>query len=172
MNPFWSNANVMITGVSGTLGSALSKELLSPEYDIRRLAGIARKWQPVELLRKSLDDSRFRPLIGDIRDIDRLRIAFRGIDYVFHAAAFKSVDLCEYNPSGALSQNCLGAQNVFHVALDCGVKKVILISSDKSCNPRNTYGKSKALAESLAVAWNSYGGADGTRYSVSRYGNV
>src|SRR3990167_477582 len=172
MNPFWSNSNVMITGVSGTLGSALSKELLSPEYGIRRLAGIARKGQPVEALQRSLDDSRFRPLIGDIRDIDRLRIAFRRIDYIFHAAAFKSVNLGEYNPGEILSINGDGTKNVLQVALECGVKKVIFISSDKATLPVSTYGKSKALGESLVVAWNSYGGADGTRYACARYGNV
>ena len=172
LNPFWYGKNILITGVSGTLGSALSRELLSPEYGIRRLAGIARKWQPIETLQRELDDSRFRPFIGDIRDLDRLQIAFRKVDYIFHAAALKSVDLCEYNPSEALATNCLGSQNVLRAALDCGVKRVILVSSDKSCLPQNTYGKTKALSESLAIAWNSYSGGDGTRFSCARWGNV
>ena len=172
MTDFWRGANVLITGVSGTLGTALSKHLLSDEYGISRLAGIARKWQPVKELETKLSDKRFRPFIGDVRDIERLRLALRGVDIVIHAAALKDVLLGQYNPTEIVQTNVSGSDNVFRAALDCGVKRVMFISSDKACNADNAYGSSKHLAECLAVSYNSYSGSGETRYSACRYGNV
>lgn len=167
---FFLGANVLITGVSGSLGSALARELLKPEYDLKRLAGIARKWQPIRELDAELNDARFRPLIGDIRDIERLRLAFRGVDYVVHAAALKDVILGGYNPGELSSINISGTENVLRAAIDCGVKRVLVVSSDKAADPLNAYGTSKRMAEDLTVAYNFYA-ADG-RFAVGRWGNV
>ena len=165
-------ANVLITGVTGSLGNALSRELLRPEYGVKRLAGMARKWQPMEALERELNDKRFRAFIGDIRDIERLRTAFRGVDYVFHAAALKAIHYAEYDPRETLLSNCNGTSNVLQAAMECDVKRVMAISSDKACDPSSSYGASKKMTEVLAVGYNSISGAEGTRYAACRYGNV
>src|SRR3990167_4138509 len=94
----FKGANVLITGATGSLGNALSKELLDPEYGIKRLGGLGRRWQSMRDLQDSLNDSRFRPLIGDICDPVRLSLAMKGIDFVWHAAAFKDQILARYEP--------------------------------------------------------------------------
>src|SRR3990167_6266284 len=110
-NIFWRGASVAITGITGSLGTALSKELLKPEYNISRLVGISRKWQDQDRLRHELDN------------IDRLRLAFDGIEYLFHAAALKDVKSCWYNPVEALAINGIGTVNVLQASRDCGVRK-------------------------------------------------
>jgi len=174
-NIFWRGACVGITGITGSLGTALSKELLKPEYNISRLVGISRKWQDQDRLRKELDnDDRLRLFIGDIRDIDRLRLAFDGVEYLVHAAALKDVKSCWYNPVEALTINGIGTVNVLQASRDCRVKKVIVISSDKGVAPAsgNLYGATKAVCESVAVSYNNYSASRQTRYAVARYGNV
>ena len=174
-NIFWRGASVAITGITGSLGTALSKELLKPEYNISRLVGISRKWQDQDRLRHELDnDDRLRLFIGDIRDVDRLKLAFDGIEYLFHAAALKDVKSCWYNPVEALTINGIGTVNVLQASRDCGVRKVIVISSDKGVAPAsgNLYGATKAVCESVAVSYNNYSASRKTRYSVARYGNV
>ena len=91
-------------------------------------------------------DVRLRFFIGDVRDAERLKMAFRGVDYVIHAAALKQVPTLEYNPFEAIKTNIMGTQNVIHAALYCGVKKVIFISTDKAANPANLYGATKLCA--------------------------
>ena len=167
---FFYKSNILITGVSGSFGSALSRELLKPEYGIKRLAGIARKWQPIAELQRELNDDRFRPMIGDIREIERLRLAFRDVDYVFHAGAIKDVILGTYNPGELVATNITGTENVLRAAIDCDVRRVLVVSSDKAADPMNAYGTSKRMAEDLTVAYNSYA-ADG-RFAAGRWGNV
>jgi len=174
-NIFWRGACVGITGITGSLGTALSKELLRPEYNISRLVGISRKWQDQDRLRKELgDNDRLRLFIGDIRDIDRLRLALDGVEYLVHAAAIKSVPACWYNPTEAVSINGQGTINVLQAARDAGVKRVIVISSDKAVAPAsgNLYGATKAVCESVTVSYNNYSASRQTRYAVARYGNV
>src|SRR3989338_11094623 len=113
-----------------------------------------------------------RYFIGDVRDLDRLRRAMHGVNLVVHAAALKQVPACEYNPFEAVKTNILGAQHVIEAAIDCGVKQVIAISSDKAVNPINLYGATKLCAEKLFVQGNAYGAAYGTALSCVRYGNV
>jgi len=160
-NIFWRGACVGITGITGSLGTALSKELLRPEYNISRLVGISRKWQDQDRLRKELgDNDRLRLFIGDIRDIDRLRLALDGVEYLVHAAAIKSVPACWYNPTEAVSINGQGTINVLQAARDAGVKRVIVISSDKAVAPAsgNLYGATKAACESYIQTYASYYG--------------
>ncbi|OGP64298.1 MAG: UDP-N-acetylglucosamine 4,6-dehydratase (inverting), partial [Deltaproteobacteria bacterium RBG_16_42_7] len=113
-----------------------------------------------------------RYFIGDVRDKDRLYRAFYGVDYVIHAAALKQVPLSERNPFEAVKTNVLGAENVINAAIDCEVKRVIALSTDKAANPVNLYGATKLCSDKLFVAGNSYSGYHGTRFSVVRYGNV
>jgi UDP-N-acetylglucosamine 4,6-dehydratase len=113
-----------------------------------------------------------RFFIGDVRDADRLRRAFAGIETVFHTAALKQVPSSEYNPTEAIHTNIGGAENVIAAAIDCGVKKVIALSTDKAANPINLYGATKLCSDKLFVAGNAYSGGVGPQFSVVRYGNV
>jgi UDP-N-acetylglucosamine 4,6-dehydratase len=113
-----------------------------------------------------------RFFLGDIRDKDRLRLAFDGVDYVVHAAALKHVPILEYNPFEAVKTNIIGAQNIIEVAIEKGVKKVVALSTDKAVSPVNLYGATKLTMEKLFIAGNAYAGAKETSFSIVRYGNV
>ncbi|HEY7545695.1 MAG TPA: UDP-N-acetylglucosamine 4,6-dehydratase (inverting), partial [Blastocatellia bacterium] len=113
-----------------------------------------------------------RYFIGDVRDVERLRRAMRGVDVVVHAAALKQVPACEYNPIEAVMTNVMGAKNIIDAALDSGVSKVLALSTDKAVNPVNLYGATKLVAEKLFVQANAYSGTGPTRFSCVRYGNV
>jgi len=115
-------------------------------------------------------DSRVRWFIGDVRDGTRLRRAVAEVDYVVHAAALKHIDKCEYDPMEAVHTNVYGARNVINAAIDCGVKKVLAISSDKAANPINLYGATKLCADKLFIAANAYSPKQ-TAFSVVRFGN-
>lgn len=118
-------------------------------------------------------DSCVRGFIGDIRDLDRLRMAMEGIDIVVHAAALKQVQSCEYNPLETIKTNIYGSQNVIQAALDCNVEKVLAISTDKAVAPLNLYGSTKMVMERLFINANSYRGKNHrTKFSATRYGNV
>lgn len=113
-----------------------------------------------------------RGFIGDIRDLERLRMAMQGIDIVIHAAALKQVQSCEYNPFETVKTNILGSQNVIQAALDNNVEKVIAISTDKAVAPLNLYGSTKMVMEKLFINANSYRGNKRTKFCCTRYGNV
>ena len=113
-----------------------------------------------------------RFFIGDVRDEWRLRVAMNGVDYVIHAAALKQVPACEYNPNEAIKTNVSGAMNVINACLGTGVKKVVALSTDKAVNPINLYGGTKLVSDKLFCAANAYGGRDGVKFAVVRYGNV
>ena len=113
-----------------------------------------------------------RYFIGDVRDRDRLRRAFSGVDVVIHAAAMKQIVAAEYNPTECIATNVLGAQNVIDAAIEAGVKKVVALSTDKAANPINLYGATKLCSDKLFIAANNLSGDQKTRFSVVRYGNV
>ena len=118
-------------------------------------------------------DPRLRYVLGDVRDESRLLRAFRGVDYVVHAAALKQVPAAEYNPSEFVATNVNGAQNVINAAIDCDVKNVIALSTDKAVNPINLYGATKLCSDKLFIHGNAYVGQHGNpRFGVVRYGNV
>jgi UDP-N-acetylglucosamine 4,6-dehydratase len=117
-------------------------------------------------------DSRLRFFVGDIRDRDRLRSAFRGVDIVVHAAAMKHVPICEYNPFEAVQTNIHGARNIIEAAIEAGVERVLALSTDKAVAPVNLYGATKLCMEKLFIAANAYAGDLKTRFSLVRYGNV
>src|SRR3989338_8052699 len=122
-------------------------------------------------MERELQDKRLRFFLGDIRDEVRLERAFSDVDIVVHAAALKQVPMLEYNPLEALKTNVNGSQNVIEAAINQGVEKVLLISTDKAAYPGNLYGATKLCAERLCIAANSYS-ANKTSFSVVRYGNV
>jgi UDP-N-acetylglucosamine 4,6-dehydratase len=165
-------ASVLITGGTGSLGKSLVEYLLK-KTKVRRIAILSRDELKQQHLRLQFgDDSRLRWFLGDIRDIDRLKRAFHGVDYVIHAAALKQVDTGEYNPMEFIKTNVLGSQNVIDASIDAGVKRVVALSTDKASSPINLYGATKLTADKLFVAANNYSFTYGTTFSVVRYGNV
>lgn len=169
---FWKGKRVLITGGTGTFGCAFV-ERLSSMKEVGRIIVFSRDELKQHEMRQVVKDPRVEYFIGDIRDVERLRRAFNGVDIVVHAAALKQVPALEYNPLEAVKTNVLGTQNVIDAALDRGVEHVLTISSDKAVHPVNLYGATKLTAERLTTASNAYRGQSGkTRLSVMRYGNV
>jgi UDP-N-acetylglucosamine 4,6-dehydratase len=167
-----SGSSVLITGGTGSLGKALIEYLLK-ETKVRRIAIFSRDELKQQHLRIEFkDDPRLRWFLGDIRDLDRLKRALHGVDFVIHAAALKQVDTGEYNPMEFVKTNVLGSQNVIDASIEAGVKRVVALSTDKASSPINLYGATKLTADKLFVAANNYGFAYGTTFSVVRYGNV
>lgn len=167
-----TGATVLITGGTGSLGKALTRELLD-NHDVRRLIILSRdELKQLECRQLFNDDPRLRWFIGDVRDRNRLMRAFHGVDFVIHAAALKQVDTAEYNPFEFVETNVRGSQNVIDAAIDSGVKKVVALSTDKASSPVNMYGATKLCADRLFITANHYAAAYETRFSVVRYGNV
>jgi len=165
-------ASILITGGTGSLGSSLVRYLLT-HSNARRIAIFSRDELKQQHLRMEFqDDSRLRWFLGDVRDLDRLKRAFHGVDYVIHTAALKQVDTGEYNPMEFIKTNVLGSQNVIDASIDSGVKRVVALSTDKASSPINLYGATKLTADKLFVAANNYSFTYGTTFSVVRYGNV
>lgn len=165
-------ASALITGGTGSLGKSLVQYLLS-ETKVRRIAIFSRDELKQHDLRIHFeDDTRLRWFLGDIRDLERLKRAFHGVDLVIHAAALKQVDTGEYNPMEFIKTNVLGSQNVIEASIDAGVKRVVALSTDKASSPINLYGATKLTADKLFVAANNYSYTYGTTFSVVRYGNV
>lgn len=171
MRDTWQDQSVLLTGGSGTLGTALALSYL--DRPPKRLVIYSRGWQAQnELAAKLGRVSWVRFFIGDVLDALRLRRALDGIDVVIHAAAMKEIHAVEYNPRPAIHNNVLGTENVINESIDADVDKLLVISTDKAVAAKNLYGKTKALAESLAVASNAYTTNKRTKISVARYGNV
>ena len=164
--------NLLVTGGTGSFGRKFT-EIVLAERKPERLCCYSRdELKQYEMQMAHLNESAMRYFIGDVRDLERLRRAFEGVDVVIHAAALKQVESCEYNPREAVLTNITGTMNVIEAAIDVGVSKVVLVSSDKAVHPVNLYGATKACAEKLIVQGNSYSGETGPRFSVVRYGNV
>jgi UDP-N-acetylglucosamine 4,6-dehydratase len=177
-------SSILITGGTGTFGRAfIGAALRHSVWDVNKGIGYAPIYGRVISL--SRDEQKaaamvdefghypaFRAWIGDVRDRDRLAMAFRGVDIVIHAAALKRVDQGAYSPSEILQTNITGTMNVVTEAIEAGVKKVVVISSDKAVAPTNIYGASKFCAECYAVSANNYGHKTGTSIAAVRYGNV
>jgi UDP-N-acetylglucosamine 4,6-dehydratase len=165
-------ASVLITGGTGSLGKSLVEYFLN-QTKVRRIVVLSRDELKQQHLRMEFqDDSRLRWFLGDVRDLERLKRAFHGVDYVIHAAALKQVDTGEYNPMEFIKTNVLGSQNVIDAAIDAGVKRVVALSTDKASSPINLYGATKLTADKLFIAANNFSFAYGTTFSVVRYGNV
>lgn len=170
---YLKNKSVLITGATGSFGQKCVKTLLE-NSEAEKIIIFSRDELKQSQMLTSLPDPKeqLRFFIGDVRDLQRLQRAFKGVDYVIHAAALKQVPALEYNPMEAIQTNILGTQNVINAAIDRGVKKVLLVSTDKAANPANLYGATKLCAEKLIVSSNAYVGDKSTRFSAVRYGNV
>lgn len=170
-----SGKSILITGGTGSLGKELTRTILARWPDVKRLVIFSRDEQKQFLMAEEFPESRYpalRYFIGDVRDIDRLKRAFTGVDYVIHAAAMKHVHIAEYNPDECVKTNVGGAENVIRAALGSGVTKVVALSTDKACAPTNLYGATKLTSDKLFIAANNIRGTQDIRFSVVRYGNV
>ena len=167
----FNNKTILITGGTGSFGKKFIKILLE-KYHPKKLIVYSRDELKQLEMQQIFSDSPMRYFIGDVRDEARLCHAMYKVDYVVHAAALKQVPAAEYNPMECIKTNVHGAQNVINAAIECGVKKVIALSTDKAANPVNLYGATKLCADKLFTAANNMVGDRETRFSVVRYGNV
>ena len=169
------NKSILITGGTGSLGKALTKTILERWPDIKRLVIYSRDEQKQFQMAQEYPDLTYKAIryfIGDVRDLDRLKRAFTGIDYVIHAAAMKHVHIAEYNPDECIKTNVGGAENVIKASLSSNVSRVVALSTDKACAPINLYGATKLTSDKLFIAANNIKGVQDIKFSVVRYGNV
>ena len=166
------NKKILITGGTGSLGRALTKRLLAEKVDVVRI--FSRNENKQVTMQSEFNDERLRFLIGDVRDLPRLRRALEGIDIVFHAAALKHVPIIEYNPFEAINTNVIGSRNVVEACLSENVDTVIGVGTDKAVSPLNTYGATKLLMVKLFTTASNYLDKDKhkTKFISLRYGNV
>jgi UDP-N-acetylglucosamine 4,6-dehydratase len=168
----FDDSSILITGGTGSLGKSLVSRLLA-NTNARRIIIFSRDELKQSNMRNEVgEDSRLRWFIGDIRDLERLKRALHGVDFVIHAAALKQVDTGEYNPMEFIKTNVIGSSNVIEACIDSGVKKVVALSTDKASSPINLYGATKLTADKLFIAANSYSSSYSSTFSVVRYGNV
>ncbi|HVI07434.1 MAG TPA: UDP-N-acetylglucosamine 4,6-dehydratase (inverting) [Candidatus Binatia bacterium] len=168
----WSEQEVLVTGGTGSFGKKFV-EIMLREYHPKRLVIFSRdELKQHDMRAAGFDHSSLRYFIGDVRDPGRLQRALAGISVVVHAAALKQVPACEYNPFEAIQTNIMGGRNVIDAAIDQGVERILALSTDKAVNPINLYGATKLCAEKMFVQANAYAGAQNTRFSCARYGNV
>ncbi|MCW0234945.1 MAG: UDP-N-acetylglucosamine 4,6-dehydratase (inverting) [Ferrovibrio sp.] len=169
-----TDTSILVTGGTGSFGKAFIRHLLD-QTRVRRIAVYSRdehKQSDLALALNAADHERVRFFIGDIRDLDRLSMAMKNVDYVVHAAAMKIVPAAEYNPFECIQTNIIGAENVVRASLQHSVKRIIALSTDKAASPINLYGATKLASDKIFVAANHLAGGDGGRFSVVRYGNV
>lgn len=169
-----NNKTILVTGGTGSFGKCFTKYVLE-HYNPKKVIIYSRdefkQWLMANDFKEYQEKLRF--FIGDVRDLSRMKRAFKDVDYVIHAAAMKQVPACEYNPNEAIKTNIEGAQNVIEAALDSeSIKKVVALSTDKAVNPVNLYGGTKLVSDKLFIAANAYVGQKDINFSIVRYGNV
>ena len=170
-----NNKTVLITGGTGSFGKKCVIFLLK-KFKLKKLIIFSRdelkQFHMSNELKNIKTKTKLRFFLGDVRDRERLSLAFKRVDYVIHAAALKQITMAEYNPQECIKTNIYGAENVIHAAIERQVKKVIALSTDKACNPINLYGATKLASDKLFISSNTLSGPDKTIFSVVRYGNV
>ena len=167
----FKNKTILITGGTGSIGTGIVKQLL--ECKPKMIKILTNDENSIFESRKLLGEiSQIKYIVGDIRDNDRLRLAMRNVNIVFHAAAMKHIDICEQNPFDAVKTNVVGTSNILEASIIEGVSKFVLISTDKATNPTTTLGASKLLAERLTQDASSYVEGKKTIFSIVRFGNV
>lgn len=167
--------SILITGGTGSLGKALTKHILSNHPEVKKVIIFSRDEQKQFQMAQEYPSNQYpqiRFFIGDVRDKERVKRAFKGVDYVIHAAAMKHVPIAEYNPEECVKTNIDGARNVIDACLETNVERVVALSTDKACAPINLYGATKLASDKLFVAANNIKGWNPIRFSVVRYGNV
>jgi UDP-N-acetylglucosamine 4,6-dehydratase (inverting) len=170
-----NDTSILVTGGTGSFGKSFIRAVLKRWPDIKRLIVFSRDEQKQYQMAQELPPDKYKALryfIGDVRDYDRLKRAFEGVDYVVHAAAMKHVPIAEYNPIECIKTNVNGAENIITAALDSGIKRVVALSTDKASSPINLYGATKLCSDKLFIAANNFKGTRDIRFSVVRYGNV
>ena len=167
----FNNANILITGGTGSFGKKYTQILLQ-KYKPNKIIIYSRDELKQYEMAQKFNDKCMRYFIGDVRDLSRLEKAMDGVDYVIHAAALKHVPIAEYNPMECIKTNVMGAENVINASIKNQIKRVIALSTDKAANPINLYGATKLASDKLFIAANNIKGSQDTIFSVVRYGNV
>ena len=167
----FNDKTILITGGTGSFGKQFVRTILQ-RYNPKKVIIYSRDELKQFEMAQKYNDKCMRYFIGDVRDLERLKKAMNGVDYVVHAAALKHVPIAEYNPMECIKTNVMGAQNVIDASIAEGIKKVIALSTDKAANPINLYGASKLASDKLFVAANNLRGDNDISFSVVRYGNV
>ena len=174
-NHMLDNKTLLVTGGTGSFGHCFTKYVLE-HYNPKKIIIYSRdEYKQFVMSNEPVykeHAAQMRFFIGDVRDGARLERAMEGVDYVIHAAALKQVPACEYNPVEAIKTNVTGAENVINASLNCGVKRVVALSTDKAVNPVNLYGATKMVSDKLFIAANAYSGSKDINFSIVRYGNV
>jgi UDP-N-acetylglucosamine 4,6-dehydratase len=165
---FGKSSTLLITGGTGSFGNAILRRFLNS--DLQEIRIFSRDEKKQDDMRKRYNSPKLRFYIGDVRDYNSVQNAVRGVDYIYHAAALKQVPSCEFHPMEAVKTNVLGTENVLEAAINCGVKRVVCLSTDKAVYPINAMGISKAMMEKVAVAKSRSSNA--TVICATRYGNV
>ena len=168
----WSEQVVLVTGGTGSFGRKFVEVMLRECHPEKLIVFSRDELKQHDMRTTGFDDPTLRYFIGDVRDAQRLERALSGVSVVVHAAALKQVPACEYNPFEAIQTNIIGGRNVIDAAINRGVQRILALSTDKAVNPINLYGATKLCAEKMFVQANAYAGAQNTRFSCARYGNV
>ena len=161
---------LLITGGTGSFGNAVLRRFLDTE--IKEIRIFSRDEKKQDDMRKQYSNPKLKFYLGDVRDVNSIIDAMRGVDYVFHAAALKQVPSCEFYPMQAVQTNIVGTENVLNCAINANVKKVIVLSTDKAVYPINAMGVSKAMMEKVAVAKSRNLAEEEIMICCTRYGNV
>ena len=170
----FNNQTIFISGGTGSFGNQFVKKLIK-SYKPKKIIIYSRDEYKQFMMQEQFPASKypfFRFFLGDVRDLDRLKMAMNGVDYVIHAAALKQVPAAEYNPMEFVKTNIYGAENIIQAAINQKVKKIIALSTDKAANPINLYGATKLASDKIFTAANNILGSQKTIFSVVRYGNV
>ncbi|MFT4034764.1 MAG: UDP-N-acetylglucosamine 4,6-dehydratase (inverting) [Patulibacter sp.] len=162
---------LLITGATGSFGTAFMRAVLE-RWEVQSIRAFSRDELKQSELHHKVPDERVRLLLGDVRDLERLRVATRGVDVIIHAAALKQVPACEYNPFEAMQTNILGAQNIITAAIENEVPLTVALSTDKAVNPVNLYGATKLCAEKIVAQAGAYAAGTPSKFASVRYGNV
>ena len=170
MKNLFYKKTILITGGTGSFGKKLLKKIL--KFNFKQINILSRDEKKQEDLRNEINNSKIKFFIGDVRDEESMHGAFKGVDYIFHAAALKQVPSCEFYPLEAIKTNCHGTKNVINLAIKNKIKKMILLSTDKAVYPINSMGMSKALAEKIMIAKSKELKKNETTLCITRYGNV
>ena len=172
---FLNKKSLIITGGTGSLGKALVKYLIKNKANLKRLIILSRDEFKQFEMKKIYSDEKYkfmRYFLGDVRDLERLNLALRSVDFVIHAAALKQVPFAEYNPFEFINTNIIGSNNIVSACINNNVKKVVSLSTDKASSPTNLYGATKLCSDKLFLAANNISTNKGVKFSVVRYGNV
>lgn len=164
----FTDKKLLISGGTGSFGNAVLRRFI--DSDLHEIRILSRDEKKQDDLRKKYNNPKLKFYIGDVRDYQSVLNAVRGVDYIYHAAALKQVPSCEFHPLEAVKTNVLGTENVLEAAINCGVKRVVVLSTDKAVYPINAMGISKAMMEKVVVAKSR--SSNGTVINVTRYGNV